>query len=124
MSMNINSHKIGETEIPSSRTPQFAVGGSGKKKDSKRSIFSTRKTPNLKSVKKEGYNRNRPPLYERDIPDNSSSLPVIVNSLNASNKNPSDTSSPDIIKRYELKGKILKPSQRLSHLRYKSKVSY
>jgi hypothetical protein len=123
MSMNINSNKIGENEMPSSRTPQFAIGGSDKK-DSKRSIFSTRKTANIKSVKKEGYNRNRPPLYERDIPDNTSSLPVIVNSLNASNKNPSDTSSPDIIKRYELKGKIMKPSQRLSHLRYKSKVSY
>jgi hypothetical protein len=82
------------------------------------------KPPNMKGIKKQGYNRNRPPLYERDIPDNSSSLPVIVNSLNASNKNPSDTSSPDIIKRYELKGKIIKPSQRLSHLRYKSKVSY
>jgi hypothetical protein len=123
MSMNINSNKIGENEMPSSRTPQFAIGGSDKK-DSKRSIFSTRKTANIKSVKKEGYNRNRPPLYERDIPDNTSSLPVIVNSLNASHKNPSDTSSPDIIKRYELKGKIMKPSQRLSHLRYKSKVSY
>ena len=55
--MNINSNKIGDNEIPSSRTPQFAVGGSDKK-DSKRSIFSTRKTPNMKSVKKEGYNRN------------------------------------------------------------------
>lgn len=123
MSMNINTHKIGDVNMSSSRTPQIAIGGSDKK-DIKHSVFSTRKSPVLKNIKKVGaYNRNRPPLYDRDISDNASSLPIIINSLHVSNKNPSESSSPEIIKRYELKGKIVKPSQKLSHLRYNSKVS-
>ena len=125
MSVNINAHKIGQISMANSRTPQMS-NSEAKKREIKHSVFSTRKSPVMKNIKKiGGYNRSRPPLYEREVNDgNVSSLPVIVNSLNTSNKNTSDSVSPEIVKRYQLKGQVMKPTQRLAHLRYKSKVHF
>lgn len=123
MSVNINNHKIGEINVSSTRTPQMC-NSETKNREIKHSVFSTRKSPIMKNIKKVGgYNRSRPPLYEREVSDgNVSSLPVIVNSLNTSNKNTSDSVSPELVKRYQLKAQVVKPTQRLAHLRYKSKV--
>ncbi|CAI2360519.1 unnamed protein product [Moneuplotes crassus] len=125
MSMNINSHKIAPLNISSSRTPHVGVIGL-KKRNRNHIILSNKKSPIVKNMKKGGpYNRNRPPLYERDHQDiNASSLPVIVNSLSPSGKRLSSSNdSQEIIKKYEIKGKIMKPSQRLVQLRYGSKKS-
>jgi hypothetical protein len=81
------------------------------------------KNPILKNIKLTGSRRNRPPLYEREMTDeNISSLPVIVNSLSISQKNSVNSQSPKLLKRYELKGKIMKPSQRLAYMGIKYKV--
>lgn len=121
--MNINSHKIGPKITTSSRTPQMAINGI-KKGAINNSIFkSNRKSPILNNIKKAGVGkRNRPPLYKEEVDTNSSSLPVIVNSLSNSHKNSSDSYSPELLKRYELKGRIMKPRQRLVHIRHNSKV--
>lgn len=123
MSVNINANKYGAGNPTSSRTPQISIGGP-KQAMIDNSVFSTRKQPVLKHVKKIGaYKRNRPPLYEREIADtNASSLPVIINSLSISQKQSSESQSPELIKRYELKGRVLKPAQRFAHLRSQAKV--
>mmetsp|Transcript_4076 Transcript_4076/g.3404 ORF Transcript_4076/g.3404 Transcript_4076/m.3404 type:complete len:292 (+) Transcript_4076:421-1296(+) len=120
MSMNINSHKISPINGSSSRTPHSNAINI-KKGSINHSIFNNRKSPGIKNIKKVGsYNQNRPPLYDRDFPENGvSSLPVIVNSLNSPKKSNAD--SRELVKRYELKGKVMKPSQRLAHLRYNKK---
>lgn len=122
MSVNINSHKIGINNSANSRTPQISMGV--KKAAINNSVFTNQKSPITKSIKKAGVRRSRPPLYERELPDvNVSSLPVIINSLSISHKHTSDSQSPDLLRRYELKGKILKPSQRLAYMKNKNKVS-
>ncbi|CAI2360818.1 unnamed protein product [Moneuplotes crassus] len=125
MSMNINSHKIVPQNISSSRTPQGGVIGLKKRTRDPLST-SSKKSQVVKNMKKgPAFHRSRPPLYERDTPDmNISSLPVIVNSLSPPNNRMGDSNdSQDIFKKYEIKGKIMKPPQKLTHLRYGSKRS-
>ena len=82
------------------------------------SVFSNRKTPilnNIKKVRLPIYKRGKPPLYDKNgsANTNSSSLPVIVNSLSVSPQHSVDSKSPDNLKRYELKSKIYKPDARI-----------
>ena len=119
--MNINANKITPINVSSSRTPHSNII-SIKKRSINNSIFNNRRSPASKNIKKvASNNRNRPPLYERDFPDhNVNSLPIIVNSLGSPHKNYPEMDSPErSSKKYELKGKVMKPSQRLAHLRYK-----
>jgi hypothetical protein len=124
MSMNINASKIGANNVSSSRTPHIGVSSS-KQSEANGSVFNNRKSPVLKQIKKVGlYQKsNRPPRYIREVIDpNSSSLPIIMNALSISKKKSADSQSPELLKRYELKGRVMKPSQRLANLRGKNKV--
>ena len=123
--MNINSHKLTSLNMANNQTPQASIIGI-KKRSANPSILNSRKSPVIKNLKKVGvYSRSRPPLYERDLQDNNvSSLPVIINSLSPSQKRSVDANSQERMKKYELKGKVIKPSQRLAHLRYSNKVKY
>ena len=111
----------------SSRTPQMSAVN-GKAAATNNSVFSNRKSPilnNIKKVRLPVYKRGKPPLYDKtgSANNNSSSLPVIVNSLSVSPQHSSDSKSPDNLKRYELKSKIYKPDARLI-LGSESKVFY
>lgn len=105
----------------------MSIGNSKAAALNKHSMFSNRKSPVLKNLKKVGipvYKRRKPPLHEKPVVENNvSSLPVIVNSLSISPNNSSDSKSPANVKRYELKGRVIKPEQRLAQLRRRNKVS-
>ena len=124
MSIKINASKIGIDNLTSSRTPNLG-SSSNKQAEVNGSAFNNRKSPVVKHIKKVGlYNKsNRPPRYIKEVIDpNISSLPVIMNALSISQKKSADSQSPELIKRYELKGRVMKPTQRLANLRHKNKV--
>lgn len=90
------------------------------------SVFSNRKSPilnNIKKIRLPVYKRGKPPLYDKSgsANSNSSSLPVIVNSLSVSPQHSAESKSPENGKRYELKSKIFKPEPRMA-LASESKV--
>jgi hypothetical protein len=106
-----------KNNVASSRTPQMSVIN-GKVAAVNNSVFSNRKSPilnNIKKVRLPIYKRGKPPLYDKtgNANNNSSSLPVIVNSLSVSPQHSSDSKSPDNLKRYDLKAKIYKPDARI-----------
>jgi len=82
------------------------------------SVSNNRKSPilnNIKKIRLPVYKRGKPPLYDKSASanTNSSSLPVIVNSLSVSPQHSTESKSPENLKSYELKSKIYKPDPRI-----------